>query len=394
MKYLKPDKNGMFGQYGGRYVPKPLEAVLQEMETVYFKLRQSRKFKQELHFLYRNYANRPSLLYYAEKLSRLSGGAKIYLKREDLNHTGAHKINNTLGQALVAQKMGKKKLIAETGAGQHGVAVATVAAQFDLACDIYMGERDVANQSMNVYRMKLLGAKVIPVTRGQKTLKDAVDMALEAFVRDPSCYYMLGSAVGPHPYPTMVRDFQSIIGTEARRQVLKATGELPDYVIACVGGGSNALGIFYRFISDDSVKLIAVEPAGLGENTQKHGLALLKGKPGIIHGFKCRVLQDNLGNILESYSAASGLDYPGVSPELSYLKDIGRVTVVGVTDKEAVKAFVTLSQTEGIIPALESAHALAYAQTLAASLGSDKVILVNLSGRGDKDVENVVNNLI
>lgn len=394
MKYLQPDEHGFFGSHGGRFVPKPLEKVLIEVETAYYCLKDDVDFRRELNRLYETYANRPSPLYYAEKLTQKAGGAKIYLKREDLNHTGAHKINNTLGQALVAKKLGKTKLIAETGAGQHGVAVATVAARFGMACDIYMGERDIVNQNMNVYRMKLLGAHVIPVNRGQKTLKDAIDVALEAFIQEPTCYYMLGSAVGPHPYPTMVRDFQAIIGQEARNQILKIEGRLPDYVVACIGGGSNAMGLFYHFIEDGSVKLIGVEPAGNGESTQRHGLALMKGKPGIIHGFKTIVLQDKQGNIAESYSAASGLDYPGVGPELAYLKDIGRLEVVGATDQDAVNAFTLLSQVEGIIPALESAHAVAHAVKLAPKLKARQVIIVNLSGRGDKDVENVVNHLL
>lgn len=394
MKYTQPDKNGYFGPYGGRSVPKPLELVLKQVESAYLKLKPTAAFQRELGNLYRQYANRPSPLYFAAKLTRLSQGGKIYLKREDLNHTGAHKINNTLGQALVAKKLGKQKLIAETGAGQHGVAVATVAAKFGLACDIYMGERDIKNQNMNVYRMKLLGAKVVTVSRGQKTLKDAIDAALEAFVQESDCFYMLGSAVGPHPYPLMVRDFQAIVGQEARSQLLKLENKLPDYAVACVGGGSNALGLFYRFISDDQVNLVAVEPAGKGQTTQRHGLSLLTGKPGLIHGFKCLVLQDNRGHIRESYSAASGLDYPGVSPELSHLKDIGRLQVVGITDNQAVKAFSLLSRIEGIIPALESAHALAHAVNLAKRLTPKQVILVNLSGRGDKDVVNVVDNLL
>lgn len=394
MKYSQPDENGMFGEYGGRFVPIPLEKVLREVESVYFKLRQDPAFIQELDLLYQNYVNRPSRLYFAKKLSEKVGGGKIYLKREDLNHTGAHKINNTIGQALVARKLGKKKLIAETGAGQHGVAVATVAARFGMACDIYMGERDIVNQSMNVYRMKLLGARVVPVNRGQRTLKDAIDMALEAFVKEPTCFYMLGSAVGPHPYPTMVRDFQAIIGLEAKEQILHTAGKLPDYVIACIGGGSNAIGLFFHFIKDESVKLIGIEPAGQGQNTNRHGLSLMKGKPGMIHGFKCLVLQNNDGAIAESYSAASGLDYPGVGPELSYLKDIGRIQVVGITDKEATKAFQILSKVEGIIPALESAHAISYAIKLARQLKPEQLIIVNLSGRGDKDVENVMNNLL
>ena len=392
--YNYPDKNGQFGQYGGRVVPPALEEVLKEVEAAYLGLRDDPQFIEELNHLHQTYTGRPNQLYLADSLTKKAGGAKIYLKREDLNHTGAHKINNTLGQALVAKKLGKTKLIAETGAGQHGVAVATVAAKFGMECDIYMGQRDVTNQSMNVYRMKLLGANVISVTTGQKTLKDAIDVALGAFIAEPDTYYMLGSAVGPHPYPMMVRDFQSVIGKEAREQILKAEGKLPDYAVACVGGGSNALGLFTDFIPDEGVKLIAVDPAGKGANTNQHGLALGKGKPGVIHGFECLVLQDDQGEIVESYSAASGLDYPGVGPEFCLLKDLGRVEIVGVTDDEAVKAFQLLSKTEGTIPALESAHAIAYAVELASKLKKDQTIIVNLSGRGDKDVKNVYQNLI
>lgn len=332
-------------------------------------------------------------MYFAANLTAKCGGAKIYLKREDLNHTGSHKINNTIGQALVAKRLGTHKLIAETGAGQHGVATATVAAYFGFACDVYMGERDIANQKMNVYRMQLLGARVIPVTHGQGTLKDAVDAALEAYVGEPDSYYMLGSAVGPHPYPLMVRTFQSVIGREAKQQISKLTGRLPDYAVACIGGGSNAIGLFSAFIKHPEVKLIGAEPAGEGANTKRHGLSLSKGKLGDIHGFKCLVLQDEAGNIAESYSAASGLDYPGVGPEHCLLKDMGRLAIVGVTDKEAVEAFALLSRTEGIIPALESAHAIAAATKLASTLSTDKIMVVNLSGRGDKDVQNVCENL-
>ena len=392
--YKQPNKQGFFGEYGGRFVPEPLEIVLKKLESEYLKVRKDVGFQKELKRLYRQYANRPSGLYYAKKLSEQSGGAKIYFKREDLNHTGSHKINNCLGQALLAKRMGKTKLIAETGAGQHGVAVATVAALFGMQCEVYMGQRDIVNQKMNVYRMKLLGAKVIAVTQGQKTLKDAVDAALTAYVQDPTAYYLLGSAVGPYPYPLMVRDFQKIIGIEARKQMLKAEGRLPDEVIACIGGGSNAIGLFYAFIKDRNVQLTGVEPAGLGEKTTRHGLSLQKGKMGTIHGFRCLVLQNEKGEVAESYSAASGLDYPGVGPEHCYLKEIGRLKTAAITDKEAAEAFVVLSQTEGIIPALESAHAVAYAIKRAKQLAHDKIILVNLSGRGDKDVENVYENLL
>lgn len=392
--YRQPNTKGYFGKFGGRFVPPQLEKVLQNLEAEYLAAKKDPGFQKELKTLYREYAGRPSSLYFAQRLTKFCGGAKIYLKREDLNHTGAHKINNTLGQGLLAKRMGKKKLIAETGAGQHGVATATVAAYFDMKCDIYMGKRDIKNQKVNVYRMKLLGARVIEVNSGQGTLKDAVDAALTAYVQDPLVYYLLGSAVGPHPYPLMVRDFQKIVGIEAKRQILEREGRLPDYLVACVGGGSNAIGLFYPFINEQKVALIAAEPAGLGENSGRHGLSLLKGKEGIIHGFRCLVLQDNKGNIGESYSAASGLDYPGVGPEQCYLKESGRLTSVAVSDKEAVEAFQILSETEGIVPALESAHAVSYAIKLARKLDKEKIIIVNLSGRGDKDVENVYTNLM
>ncbi|HBD02289.1 MAG: Tryptophan synthase beta chain [Microgenomates group bacterium GW2011_GWC1_46_16] len=392
-KYNYPDKDGFFGEYGGRVVPPQLEDRLMKLTDTYLRLKNSRVFQTKLDKLYREYAGRPSGLYLASNLTKEVGGAKIYLKREDLNHTGAHKINNTLGQMLVAQELGANKLIAETGAGQHGVATATVAALAGMQCDIYMGARDIANQKMNVYRMELLGAKVIPVSCGQGTLKDAVDEALAHYVAEPESYYMLGSAVGPHPYPLMVRDFQAIIGREAKRQMLEREGRLPDYAVACVGGGSNALGLFTAFVRDQGVTLLAAEPAGQGVNTRRHGLSLAQGKKGLIHGFNCLVLQDEKGQIAESYSAASGLDYPGVGPECCLLKDMGRLTPMAITDKSAVIAFEQLARTEGIIPALESAHALAAAVQLAKTLSEDKIILVNLSGRGDKDVENVINNL-
>jgi len=385
--YNQPSKDGFFGPYGGAFVPEQLKLSLEILTKEYMKVRKDAKFLAELQMLYKNYANRPSLLYYAKRLTDFVGGAKIYLKREDLNHTGAHKINNALGQALIAQRLGKKKLIAETGAGQHGVAVATVASLFGMDCDIYMGKRDIKNEKPNVYRIKILGARVIEVTQGQQTLKDAVDAALTAYVNDPTVYYLLGSVVGPHPYPVMVRDFQKVIGKEIKKQMMKQENKLPDYIVACVGGGSNAMGAFYTFINDKNVHLIAVEPAGKGISTNKHGVSLGKGTVDIIHGFKTLVLHDDKGNIGESYSAASGLDYPGVGPELSYLKDIGRIEITSVTDEEALKAFSLLSKKEGIIPALESAHAVAYAVKLAKKLSKDKTIVINLSGRGDKDVE-------
>lgn len=392
--YNYPSNTGYFGPYGGRLVPLQLEDRLEKLTTTYESLRKTKEFRKTLATYYREYVGRPSLLYEAKNLTEHCGGAKIYLKREDLNHTGAHKINNAIGQALVAQAMRAKKLIAETGAGQHGVATATVAALFGFECDIYMGQRDIINQKMNVYRMELLGARVVPVTQGQGTLKDAVDVALTTYVNEPESYYMLGSAVGPHPYPMMVRDFQSIIGREARKQVLKLEGRLPDYAIACVGGGSNALGLFTAFVKDESVKLIAAEPAGKGADTSRHGLSLSKGKQGNIHGFTCLVLRNENGEIKESYSAASGLDYPGVGPECCFLKDLGRLTPVAISDAQAVKAFELLAKTEGIIPALESAHAIAAAVNIACNAKKSEIIIVNLSGRGDKDVENVCKNLI
>ncbi len=392
-RYQNPDKKGNFGQFGGAIVPPVLQENLNQVTRAYEKLKQDKSFQAKLESLLKDYVGRPSPLYLAEKLTQKYRGGKIYLKREDLNHTGAHKINNTLGQALLAKKMGKKKIICETGAGQHGVAVATAASLMNLECEVYMGRRDIINQHMNVYRMKLLGARVKEVKRGKQTLKDAIDEALEAFIKEPSSFYLLGSVVGPHPYPMMVRDFQSIIGKEAKKQIIKKEGRLPDYLVACVGGGSNAMGLFYEFLKEEQVKLIAVEPAGLGEKTGKHGLSLKKGKPGIIHGFKCQVLKTRKGEIKESYSAASGLDYPGVGPEPSLLYKEKRLKEVGITDKQAVKAFQELSREEGIIPALESAHAIAYATKLAKKTSKDKVIIVNLSGRGDKDVKNVYENL-
>lgn len=391
--YKQPNNDGYFGEFGGKFVPPVLDDTLKLLEKSYLEAKNDPEFQKEFRRYLCEYANRPSRLYFAKNLSDYCGGAKIYLKREDLNHTGAHKINNAIGQALLAKRMGKTKLIAETGAGQHGVATATVAALFGFKCDVYMGERDIVNQKINVYRMKLLGANVIPVTSGQKTLKDAVDAALTAYVTDTSTYYLLGSAVGPHPYPLMVRDFQKIIGQEAKKQIIKLENHLPDYLVACIGGGSNAIGLFYSFINDP-IKMIGVEPSGLGEKTNRHGLSLSTGKIGDIHGFRCLVLKNKNGEIAESYSAASGLDYPGVGPEHCYLKQISRLKTVGITDKEAVEAFVILSQKEGIIPALESAHAIAYTLKLAPTLSKDKIIIVNLSGRGDKDVENVYENLM
>ncbi len=386
----KNNNDGLFGDFGGSFLPPDLEAVMQQLAEEYFKLQKDKEFQKRLKYLYKVYANRPSPLYFAENLTAKLKGPKIYLKREDLNHTGAHKINNVIGQGLLAKHLGKTKLIAETGAGQHGVATATIAAYLGMDCEIYMGARDIKAQKPNVYRMKILGAKVIPVTQGQGTLKDAVDVALDAFVKDnQTTYYLLGSAVGPHPYPTMVRDFQKIVGEEIREQMLKTEGRLPDAVIACVGGGSNAIGAMYDFIKEKSVELIAVEPAGKGRLSGRHGLSLADGVPTMIHGFKTLTLLDANGEIRESYSAASGLDYPGVGPELSMLKESGRLSLGSASDKEAIAAFVELARVEGIIPALESAHAVAYIINNAAKFKKTDVVVINLSGRGDKDVENV-----
>lgn len=386
----KNTNKGFFGEFGGVFLPEALEKVMQELANEYFKLKEDNKFQKELIHLYKTFANRPSSLYFAENMTKDLNGPKIYLKREDLNHTGAHKINNAIGQGLVAKYMGKKKLIAETGAGQHGVATATIAAYLGMECEIYMGARDIAAQKPNVYRMKILGAKVIPVAQGQGTLKDAVDVALENYLKEyESSYYLLGSAVGPHPYPIMVRDFQKIVGEEIRLQIIEKEGRLPTSVIACVGGGSNAIGAMYDFIKEKNIELIAVEPAGKGRLSGKHGLSLGTGTPTILHGFKTLALVDEKGEVKESYSAASGLDYPGVGPELSMLKTSGRLTLGEATDKEAVNAFVYLSRTEGIIPALESAHAIAYILKNSSKYKRDDIVIINLSGRGDKDVENV-----
>lgn len=385
--YNQPDVNGFFGKYGGAFIPEQLKKPLNALSMEYMKAQADAGFQKELRVLYKTYANRPSLLYYAKNLTAFAGGAKIYLKREDLNHTGAHKINNALGQALIAKRLGKKKLIAETGAGQHGVATATVAALMGMDCDIYMGKRDIEHETPNVYRMKILGARVVEVTQGQQTLKDAVDAALTAYVTDPTVHYLLGSVVGPHPYPLMVRNFQKIIGEEIKEQMMRQEKKLPDYIVACVGGGSNAMGAFYSFIDDEKIKLIAVEPAGKGIHTDKHGASLEKGTVDIIHGFKTLVLHDKKGTIAKSYSAASGLDYPGVGPEMAYLKNMGRIITVSITDDEAIEAFSLLSKKEGIIPALESSHAVAHGMRLAKKLSKDKIIVINLSGRGDKDVE-------
>jgi len=384
------NEKAKFGEFGGQYVPEAVMQALIELEKEFNKARNDQQFMEEYRYYLREYDGRPTPLYYAENLTRQLGGAKIYLKREDLNHTGAHKINNTLGQALLAKRMGKKRIIAETGAGQHGVATATVAALFGMECEIFMGAEDVQRQRLNVFRMELLGAKVRSVTSGSSTLKDAVNEAIKDWVEHiDNTFYLIGSAVGPHPYPLMVREFQKVIGEEAREQILQKEGRLPDYVLACVGGGSNAIGIFYPFVKDTQVQLIGVEAAGKGLDTNLHAATFNRGTVGIIHGMKTYLLQSPDGEITEPYSVAAGLDYPGVGPEHSYLKDIGRAKYEGATDEEALAAFELLSRVEGIIPALESSHALAYAVKLAPKLGKDKIIVVNLSGRGDKDVQQV-----
>jgi tryptophan synthase beta chain len=387
-----PNESGYFGEYGGSFIPAELQAVMNDITAAYLEIRQDPDFRAELAHLYQHYVGRPSPLFHAKSLSA-AYGTDIYLKREDLNHTGAHKINHCLGEALLARKMGKKKIIAETGAGQHGVALATAAALLGMECDIYMGEVDIRKEHPNVVRMQILGAKVIPATHGRKTLKEAVDAAFEAYLKDPiNQLYCIGSVVGPHPFPMMVRDFQSIVGVEARVQFQQMTNGLPGNVVACVGGGSNAMGIFSAFLEDKGVKLWGVEPAGRGlEMVGEHAATLTKGEPGIMHGFKSYMLKDAEGEPQEVYSVASGLDYPSVGPQHAYLKDIGRVNYKTIDDREAIDAFFDLSRQEGIIPAIESAHAVAYAIKLAKS-GEKGSILINLSGRGDKDIDFVVEN--
>ena len=381
-----PDRKGHFGIFGGRYVAETIMPAILELEAAYRESRRDKSFQKEFHYYLRHYSGRETPLYLARNLTEKFGGAKIYLKREDLNHTGSHKINNTLGQALLARRMGKRRVIAETGAGQHGVATATVAALFGMECRVFMGEEDIRRQAPNVLRMKILGAEVVPVTAGSATLKDAMNEAMRhwvTYVRDT--FYIIGSVAGPHPYPMMVRDFQSVIGRETRRQILKQEGRLPDCIIACVGGGSNAMGIFYPFRNDENVKLIGVEAAGLGIATGMHSASISAGSIGVLHGSKSYLLQDEAGQIREAHSVAAGLDYPGVGPEHSYFKKTGRADYVSVEDREALEAFRTLCACEGIIPAMESAHAIAYAMKLAPTLKSDRIIVVNLSGRGDKD---------
>lgn len=381
-KYKGPDRRGHFGSFGGKYVAETLMPALFELETAYNKIRRDREFKKEFDYYAKNYVGRPTPLYFAARLSEKLG-LKVYLKREDLCHTGAHKVNNTLGQILLARRMGKKRIIAETGAGQHGVATATMCALFGLDCEVYMGKEDIARQSLNVFRMKLLGAKVIPVTSGSATLKDALNEALRDWITNiRNTYYCIGTVAGPHPYPLLVRDFQKVIGEEARRQILKAEGRLPDEVVACVGGGSNAMGIFYPFIKDEKVDLVGVEAAGSGVRTGKHAATLVAGKVGVLHGQKSYLLQDEEGQVMETHSISAGLDYPGVGPEHAYLHEQGRARYVPVTDAEAMAGFDLLTRYEGILPALESSHAVAYLS----KAKKGRLLVVNLSGRGDKDM--------
>jgi tryptophan synthase beta chain len=381
----QPNEKGFYGKHGGQFVPEELKSRLNELEEAYNKYKNNLEFQKELNLLLQDFVGRPSPLYFAKRLSE-KYGCKIYFKREDLNHTGAHKINNTIAQGLLAKRMNKKKIIAETGAGQHGVATATAAALLNLKCEIFMGEIDANKQKINVQRIKMLGAKINIVKQGTRTLKDAVDAALVHYIENPETFYLLGSVVGPHPYPMIVRDFQKIIGEEAKKQIIEKEKKLPDYLVACVGGGSNAIGLFFDFLNDD-VKMVGVEPAGKGLETNEHAATLTYGTLGIIHGFKCYLLQDEKGNPLPVYSIASGLDYPGVGPEQCLLKDDNRVKFETITDIEALNAFHEVSRLEGIPPALETSHALAYTFKLAKTLDKDKIIIVNFSGRGDKDIE-------
>ncbi len=392
--YDLPDARGHFGPYGGIFVAETLIHALEELRAAYQRCRKDSAFMGEFHHELKHYVGRPSPIYHASRWSKLLGGAQIYLKREDLNHTGAHKINNTMGQALLARHMGKKRVIAETGAGMHGVAVATVAARFGMQCVVYMGSQDITRQAQNVYRMKLLGAEVVPVESGSKTLKDALNEAMRDWVTNvEDTYYIIGTVAGPHPYPMMVRDFQSVIGEECKLQMPELSGRQPDAVIACVGGGSNAMGIFYPYIDDPKVRLIGVEAAGEGLATGKHAASLSAGTPGVLHGNRTYLLQDANGQITETHSVSAGLDYPGVGPEHAWLKDIGRAEYVSVTDDEALAAFNDLCRLEGIIPALESAHAVAHAARIAPSMPRDRTLLVNLSGRGDKDMQTVADRM-
>lgn len=392
--YNQPDARGHFGPYGGRYVAETLMPLILEVEQAYHAAKKDAAFQKEMAYYLEHYVGRPSPLYFAKRLTGFCGGAKIYFKRDELNHTGAHKVNNCIGQALIAKKLGKKRIIAETGAGQHGVATATVCALFGLQCVVYMGAKDIERQAPNVFRMKLLGAEVVPVTSGAQTLKDAMNEALRDWVSNvDNTYYLIGTAAGPHPYPEMVRDFHAVIGEEAKAQMQAAEGRLPDTLVACIGGGSNALGLFYPFIDDKKVAMIGVEAGGAGLNTAEHAASLSKGTPGILHGAKSYLLQDENGQVSETHSISAGLDYPGVGPELAFLKDEGRVKFVASTDKEALDAFQKVSKLEGIIPALEPSHALAHVLKLAPSLPEKHLIVVNVCGRGDKDIFTVANKL-
>jgi|TARA_R100000655_G_scaffold16793_1_gene36251 tryptophan synthase beta chain len=382
-----PDQNGHFGRFGGRFVSETLMAALDELDVMYRRLKDDPQFQADFDYDLAHYVGRPSPLYLAERWTKQLGGARIWLKREDLNHTGAHKVNNTIGQALLAKHMGKKRVIAETGAGQHGVASATVAARLGLECHVFMGEEDIRRQRLNVYRMKLLGANVVPVTSGSRTLKDAMNEAMRDWVTNvDDTFYIIGTVAGPHPYPMLVRDFQSVIGREAREQSLKQAGKLPDALVACVGGGSNAIGLFHPFLEDRDVAMYGVEAAGDGIDTGRHAAPLTAGRPGVLHGNRTYLMEDDNGQIIETHSVSAGLDYPGVGPEHSWLKDIGRVNYVSADDNEALAAFRELTRVEGIMPALESAHALAYARKLAPQMDADQDIIINLSGRGDKDI--------
>ena len=393
---MKPHKkpDGHFGKFGGKYVIETLMPALQQLEEVYEEAKNDPQFKKELDYYLEHYVGRPTALYFSQRLTEHLGGAKIYLKREDLTHTGAHKINNTIGSALLAQRMGKKRGIAETGAGQHGVATATAASLFGLECDVFMGEEDMRRQALNVFRMRLLGATVIPVTAGTRTLKDATSEAIRNWITTvESTHYIIGSVVGPHPYPTIVRDFQKVIGEEATRQIMQAEGRLPDTCVACVGGGSNSMGLFYPFLENKEVSLVGVEAAGLGLDTDKHGATLTKGSAGVLHGMMSYLLHDEDGQVTEAHSISAGLDYPGVGCEHSYLRESGRAQYVSITDEEAMEGFKLLSNLEGIIPALESAHAIAHVMKMAPSMKKDEIILVCLSGRGDKDVNQVADRM-
>jgi tryptophan synthase beta chain len=383
-----PDERGRFGPYGGKYIPETLMTTVAELESAYRDARDDPAFEEKLAHLLHHYVGRPTPLYFAARLTEILGGAKIYLKREDLAHTGAHKINNAVGQGLLVKRMGKPRVVAETGAGQHGVATATVCAMLGLECVVYMGAEDVRRQALNVFRMKLLGAQVRPVDSGSRTLKDAINEAIRDWVTNVrTTHYLIGSVVGPHPYPMIVRDFQSVIGVEARAQMIETAGRLPDYAVACVGGGSNAIGLFHPFFDDDEVRLVGVEAAGQGIPSGHHAATLSSGRPGVLHGAMAYLLQDDAGQILEAHSISAGLDYPGVGPEHSYYRDIGRAEYVSVTDRQALEGLTLLCETEGIIPALESAHAIYYAAELAKTLPRESIILINLSGRGDKDME-------